>query len=155
MNEKELREALLKWAAKTTPAGGPADIVERVLARDRRRVRLLAVVTAVLWVVAAGGIPLFFAVFMNFIYPKMETVLREMITHHDGLTPGQLENAAHTVLMATSKLSIVLVTGSVLTLLLAACGTMLLVFASRRATLRQVNANLAEIAELIRTGGAK
>jgi hypothetical protein len=153
MNEKELREALLKWAAKTGPITGPAETVARVLTRDRRQVRLLAVATAVLWIVAAGGIPLFFAVFMNFIYPKMEKVLREMITHQDGLTPAQLEYNAHMLLMAASKLSVVLVTGSVMTLLLAAGGTMVLVFASRRATLRQVNANLAEIAELIRSGG--
>jgi hypothetical protein len=153
MNEKELREALLKWAAKAGRGNESAETVARVLARDRRRVKVLAIVTALLWIVAAGGIPVFFAVFMNFIYPKMDAVLRETITHHQGLSPAQLEVAAHTVLLAMSKLSIVLVTGSVLTLLLAAGGTMLLVFASRRATLRQVNANLAEIAELIRSGG--
>jgi hypothetical protein len=155
MNEKELREALLTWAAKTSSTAEPEQTVARVLARDRRRVRMLAAATAILWVIAAGGIPLFFAMFMNFIFPKIEHVLREMITHRDNLEPARLAEAAHTVLLAASKLSILLVSGSVIALLLAACGTLMLVFALRRATLRQVNANLAEIAEQIRSGGGK
>ena len=153
MNEKELREALLKWAARTNPVSESAETVSRVLARDRGRVRLLAAVTAVLWIVAAGGIPAFFAVFMGFIFPKMDAVLAEMITHQRGMDPARLADSAHMVLLAASKLSVVVVSGSVLTLLLAAGGTMMLVFASKRATLRQVNANLAEIAELIRGSG--
>jgi hypothetical protein len=153
MNEKELREALLKWAARTNPVSESAETVRRVLARDCGRVRLLAAVTAVLWVVAAGGIPVFFAVFMGFIFPKAAAVLEEMITHQRGMEPAQLAETARMVLLAASKLSVVLVSGSVLALLLAAGGTMLLVFASKRATLRQVNANLGEIAALIRGSG--
>lgn len=151
MNEKELGEALLRWAA-TGPnnLSDPTLLVQQVLRSDRRRVRRLAVATVVLWILAAGGIPLFFGLFMAFIFPKTEQILREMITHQDGLDPQQLSNAAHVVLQAATKLSIVLVTGSVLALLLAACGTVALVFAARRATLRQVNASLAEIAERMR-----
>ena len=52
------------------------------------------------------------------------------------------------------KLSIVLVSGSVLVLLLAAWATVMLVFASRRATLRQVNANLVEIAARLKSDRA-
>ena len=150
MNEKELRDALLSWAAQSGPSAAPDQTLARVLSRDRRRVRLLATATAVLWLLAAGGIPMFFALYMNFIFPKVEAVLHEMITHDRHTDPAALDRAAHITLLATSKLGILLVTASVLALLLAACGTLLLVFASRRATLRQVNANLTQIATHLR-----
>lgn len=154
MNEKELGEALLKWAATGTPRPPDAgDTVNRVLARDRRRVRALAALTVLLWILAAAGIPLFFSLFVVFLLPKVDEVVLEMITHHRGTDPQRLAAVAHEVLLAVSKLSILLVSGSVLTLLLAAFGTVWLVFASRRATLRQVNASLAAIVEQMRKGG--
>ena len=150
MNEKQLGDALLRWASTGPALTDPQQLVDRVLRRDRRRVRILAAVTVLLWVIAAGGIPLFFALFMAFIFPKADDVVREMITHRRGGDPQQLASAAHAVLLAIAKLSVVLVTGSVLALLLAAVGTVMLVFAARRATLRQVNANLTAIAERMR-----
>ena len=154
MNEKELGDALLKWAATGSPRPPDAgEMVNRVLTRDRRRVRTLAALTVLLWVVAAAGIPLFFSLFVVFLLPKVDEVFLEMITHHNHTEPQHLAAVTHQLLMAISKLSILLVCGSVLTLLLAAFGTVRLVFASRRATLRQVNANLAAIADQMRKGG--
>jgi hypothetical protein len=151
LNEKQLGDALLHWtSAQSTAPGDPANILQRVLDRDRRRVRSLTIAAALLWLAAVAGIPLFFALYVTFILPKADAVLREMITHKDGLDPQRLAQAAHVTLLATSKLGILLVTGSVLTLLLAAWATVALVFTTRRATLRQVNANLAEIAARLR-----
>jgi hypothetical protein len=154
MNEKQLGEALLHWAASAgRPPGDPQHLIESVLRRDRRRVQLLATVTVLLWIIAAGGIPLFFAMFMLFIRPKIEQVIHDIILPPPGVDPHRLAEVAHMLLLATSKLSIVLVTGSIISLLLAAVGTVMLVFAARRATLRQVNANLAEIALRMRASG--
>jgi hypothetical protein len=50
----------------------------------------------------------------------------------------------------TAKLSIILVCGSVAALLLAAGATIWLVFATRRTTIREVNANLTAIADQLR-----
>lgn len=152
LNERQLGDALLNWssAAGAPAPDDPSNVLRRVLRRDRRRVRRLAVAAAVLWLAAVAGIPLFFALYATFILPKADAVLRETITHDRGLDPHHLAEAAHAVLLAASKLGILLVTGSVLTLLLAAWATVALVFTARRATLRQVNANLAEIAAQLR-----
>ena len=151
MNEKQMGEALLHWVASAGgPPGDPRQVVQGVLRRDRRRVRLLAIITILLWTVAAGGIPLFFALFMAFIFPKADRVLHDITLRPPGTDPQRLADAAHIVLLAAAKLSVVFVTGSIVALLLAAVGTVMLVFAARRATLRQVNANLAEIAGKMR-----
>jgi hypothetical protein len=153
MNEKELGDALLRFTPAGPTLGNPGDpafLLGRVLDRDRRRVRMLTGATILLWIVAAAGIPLFFVLYVTFIQPKAVDVLQEIITHRRGYPVPELANTANQVLFITLKLGIVLVTGSVFTLLLAACATVMLVFAARRATLRQVNANLAEISEQLR-----
>jgi hypothetical protein len=151
MNEKQLGSALLNWDATGTPPGqDPRQMVANLLRRDARRVRWLAAGTVFFWMISAAGIPLFFILFLNFVYPKMETLISETITHRRGVDPSRLEAAGQVLLAITWKLSVVLVTGSVIALLLAACMTVMLVFASRRATLRQVNANLAEISEQLK-----
>jgi hypothetical protein len=88
--------------------------------------------------------------FCNWVLPKLVQVAHEVITHQDGVEPRQLADTADMLARVTLKLSIVLVTGSVLALLLAGAATVGLVFATRRATLREVNANLAEIAEQLK-----
>jgi hypothetical protein len=154
MNEKQLGEALLHWDASAgRPPGDPQQLIESVLRRDRRRVHFLAAATVMLWIIAAGGIPLFFAMFMLFICPKIDQLTHDVILRPPGSDPRSLAEVAHMLLLATSKLSIVLVTGSIISLLLAAVGTVMLVFAARRTTLRQVNANLAEIATRMRESG--
>ena len=157
MNERELGDALLRWTASqgsspTEPR--PGEMIDRVLTRDRRRVRRLAFVTATLWLVAVACIPLFFAAFATFILPKANYLAQETFLHERKLSDRQLADDAQTVLLTTAKLGMVVVTASVLVLLLAAWGTVWLVGASRRATLRQVNANLAEIAEALRKRAA-
>src|SRR5436190_1404287 len=147
MNEKDVGDALLRWAGSVAD---PDETIRRVLRRDHRRVRRLAGATAALWPFAVAGIPLFFGLFAYFILPKANLVLREMITHDQGYTPEHLTRVAEVLLLSTAKLGILLVSGSVLVLLLAAWATVGLVFASRRATLRQVNANLLKIESQLR-----
>jgi hypothetical protein len=150
MNEKELGDALLRWSPAPAPSAEPGELVRRVLQRDRRRVRNLTIATVVLWLLAVLLIPLYFTFFALFILPKANWVMQETITHKAGIDPQRLAYDAQMVLQVTARIGIGVVTGSVITLLLAAWATVALVFAARRATLRQVNANLTEIADQIR-----
>ena len=146
MNEKDLGNALLKWhAGQESLQVDPQKLVASVLERDRRRVRWLTAGTIVLWTIAALGIPLFTAIFVEFVLPRYNWVMQEMITHQEGADPKDMLNASNKIMFVTAKLGISLVCGSVGALLLAAGAPIWLVFATRRATLREVNANLAAI----------
>src|SRR4051794_31022274 len=101
MNERELGDALLKWSASqggspTEPR--PGEMIDRVLTRDRRRVRLLAFVTATLWLIAVAGIPLFFAMYATFILPKANQITREMFLHEGKLSNEELARVSQQVL---------------------------------------------------------
>jgi hypothetical protein len=153
MNEKELGEALLRWSPAPAPSAEPGELVRRVLQRDQRRVRRLTIATVLLWLFAVLLIPLYFTFFALFILPKANWVMQKTITHQADVEPARLASDAQMVLQVTARIGIAVVTASVITLLLAAWATVALVFAARRATLRQVNANLTEIAEQIRRLG--
>ena len=150
MNEKELGDALLRWTPAPAPSAEPGELLRRVLQRDQRRVRRLTIATVLLWLLAVLLIPLYFTFFALFILPKANWVMQETITHKSGIDPQRLASDAQIVLQVTARIGIGVVSGSVITLLLAAWATVALVFAARRSTLRQVNANLTEIAEQIR-----
>jgi hypothetical protein len=149
MNERELGDALLKMSGSLSQSDSE-QLIQRLLQRDRRRLRILAAVAAILWFVAVAGIPLFFTLFTVYLLPKTDVILREMITHQQHLPPEQLVDLAHTLLISTAKLCIALVGLSVLIFLLAAWATVFLVFASQRATLGHVNTNLARIDEQLK-----
>jgi hypothetical protein len=154
MNEKELGRALLSWDARgPAPTMDPQKLVASVLARDKRRVRLLTAATIALWTLSAVGIPLFTYVLVFYIWPASNALMQEVITHQRGIEPQDLEKSWFALTAFTAKASILLVSGSVIAFLLAAGATIWLVFATRRATLREVNANLAEIAEQLRRLG--
>jgi hypothetical protein len=137
VTEKELGESLLKWDAYGNPAD-PRMVTLAVLARDRRSVRWATVVTVLFWLLAIGavvGMVIFFHVQLE---PRLQLYVRTVEARDIGAWVMVARLAADAVL-ATAVL-----------LLLAALSTVALVFTSRRATLRQVNANLAAIAEELR-----
>ncbi len=146
MNEKDLGDALLKWDARgQMPEVDPQKLVARVLAQDRRRVRWLAGATIILWTLSAVGIPAFTCFLVVYIWPAYDALMEEIITHRKGISPELLVEISRITTAATAQMSIILACGSVTALLLAAGATIWLVFATRRATLREVNANLAEV----------
>jgi len=151
MNEKELGEALLKWDARgPLPEVDPHRLVASVLEKDRRRVRWLAAVAILLWTLAGLGIPVCSFLYLEYMFPMINWVLKQVITRETDKTPQELADTAQMLVHHTLKVGTVLVTGSVIALLAAAACTIWLVFAARRATLREVNANLAEISEQLR-----
>jgi type II secretory pathway component PulL len=153
MNEKEFGDALL---GLDMSARSPADtraLTDRVLALDRRRVRLLTGVTVGAWLVAAGMVLLLLLSF-GLLLPAMAKAREEDAAFRAAAAAGKApavppDSRGHALEIAF-KMMTVGITMTVGALTLAGLCTIGLVSATRRATLRQVNANLAEIAEQLK-----
>jgi hypothetical protein len=145
MGEKELGRALLDLDARTLAgAADPREPTMRILDRDRRRVWWWSAITIAFWI-AALLMVLSMLVAMGLLMP-FEAHLRDPAQVARLGTPEKLAEAklnAHVI----SRMITVGVTVSVGILALAAGSTVFLVLASRRATLRQINASLLEISQ--------
>lgn len=148
MNERELAKALLRYDATMSPEpADPGRQVREVLRRDRRRVRMLTTVTVLLWLMSITAI-IFLAVVADVIvFPRMKKLAEEANAPAVQLHDHQRLEAINTLMLAKGT---VLLSISVAVLALAAIGTVLLVFMSRRATLRQMNASLIQISEQLK-----
>ena len=150
MTGKELADALLKLDA--TQISGASDtraLTWKILDQDRRRVRRWVIVTTVLWVVAAMVILGAFVAF-GLLFPAHAKVMNEAgIPPVVSQRPPEIEKMHLILTSFIGKVSF-LVAISVLTLTLATLATLFLILASRRATLRQVNASLIEISEQLK-----
>jgi hypothetical protein len=132
MTDRELAKALLHLGTSETQAP-PDALTQRVLSRDRRRVRLAAAAALFFWLVSA-------LVLFGFMFALIG-MIAEM--QQSGRAP------ADPLISAMYKFLIVLA-GSLESLVLAFLCTILLMFVSRRATLRQVNANLVVISRQLK-----
>jgi len=142
MTEKELGKALVD-RDRTADGVGPAEQATTALARHNRRLTLLTAFTVCLWLFAAAGILVFHFGFLIFFLPK----INQLLSHPDD---PKLQAHWGGVVHAFETVSVPVVTAGVAAMVLAAICTVLLILASRRATLRQVNAHLAEISEQLR-----
>jgi hypothetical protein len=160
-NERELRDALLKFdAAGLAAAPDAKQQTERILGRDRRRVRWWTVLTIVAW---APAILCILGVLVNLglLFPLQAKLSRIRQEQKAGTVPAgdayvhagrkldlaQLERDADTGF----KMMSVLTGLSVLALSGAMLFSVVLIAASRRATLRQINASLLEISKQLRS----
>lgn len=148
MNERELAKALLRYDATMSPEpADPGRQVREVLRRDRRRVRMLTTVTVLLWLMSITAI-IFLAVVADVIvFPRMKKLAEEANAPAVQLHQLQRLDAINLLVLAKGT---VLLSISVAVLALAAIGTVVLVFMSRRATLRQMNASLIQISEQLK-----
>ena len=146
MNEKDFGDALLRLDMAARPPADARALTDRVLARDARRVRVLTWVTVAAWLMAAGLV-LFLLIWFGLLFPA-QAKLKDQ-AYRDRLTPQQWEQAERDVELAF-KMSSLVITLTVGALAVAGLCTLGLVAATRRATLRQVNANLAEISEQLK-----
>jgi hypothetical protein len=150
MTEKELANALLKLDATAIQgATDPKELTWKILDADRRRIRRWVIVAVLFWVIAAVVIVGAF-IAMALLFPAHAKVMKEA-----GISPVVTERPAeiekmHLILTSFIGKVSLLVAFSVLTLTLATLATVFLVLASRRATLRQMNASLIEIAEQLK-----
>lgn len=143
LSDRKLGEALLQL--DLAPAARPtAGQVERIIDSDRRRVRWLTRLTIALWIVAAMGAVLIF-VGGGFVFPMIAKLL-------DQAGEGSLDRPDTPFLMLAKLTAMTMVVGclSFVTLVAAGLATVLLLFRSRRATLRQINANLLQISEQLK-----
>jgi hypothetical protein len=147
MTERELGRALLNVDAGSL-LGGPDGrmLTWKVLERDRRRVRWLTGLTVAVWLLAAGLV-LTALVGFGLLFPREAKLLRDI--EEGKVPPAQQEQALRTHLIGFQKGTLVM-TFSVAVLCGAALCTLLLLFFSRRATLRQLNAGLLEVAEQLK-----
>jgi hypothetical protein len=147
MSEKDLGKALLNLDAATLAVVPNAQQQTwNILARDRGRVRLLTGVTIAAWLVAAllvfGGL-----VGFGLIFPQQAQLMQDL--QAERLTPAERDDIQRTLLVGFQK-GTLLIAFSVAVMSVTAVFTILLIFASRRATLRQVNASLVEISEQLK-----
>jgi hypothetical protein len=146
MNEKEFGRALLNLDAVTRPPSDTRALTDRVLARDRRRVRVLTWLTGGTWLLVAVTI-LCMLVIIGFILPALAKLKDP--AYQARITPAQREQIQSGLDKGLTMCMVVTIF-TVGALSLAGLCTLGLVVATRRATLRQVNANLVEITEQLK-----
>jgi len=147
MSEKDLGKALLNLdAASLAAVPDTRQQTWNILARDRRRVRLLTAVTVCIWLLAAllvfGGL-----VGFGLIFPQQAKLMNDL--QEGKLTAAQRDESQRNLLVGFQK-GTLLIAFSVAVLSLTSVLTVLLILASRWATLRQVNAGLVEISEQLK-----
>lgn len=143
MGEKDLGRSLLNLGA--TGLSGIPDVRQQtwtILDRDRRRVRFLTGLTLAVWLLSTA---LIWVVLVKFglLFPQMAKL--QMDAERGLLTAAQQAQMKDALLLGFQKGTLV-IAFSVAVLGLAAFCSVLLNLASRRATLRQINASLVEIA---------
>jgi hypothetical protein len=144
MSEQEMMRALQQLISRYSAAPEPRQLSMKLMARDRWRVRLLAGLTALLWL---GGIACI--LYMIFWFNRF-------VVGYSPPVPADVDrwqwlganDEFHTKMELHHSLEGCLI--AVPALLLAALCTIWLVFSSRRATLNQINISLAELSEQLR-----
>jgi hypothetical protein len=141
MSEQELIRALRELIARHSPAPEPRQLSSELISRDRWRVGLLACLTALLWLGGIAGV-----LYMIFWFNRFVIAFAPMSA--DGTGAWYASDLFHAKMELHHSLEACM--AAVPALLLAALGTVWLVFSSRRATLNQINISLAEISDQLR-----
>src|SRR5690348_11320156 len=144
MSEQELVRALQDLVARHSPPVDPGRLSSEIMARDRWRVRLLAGVTALLWLGGMAGVLYMIFWFNRFIIAYAPAAPADT----DDVAAWRAGEQFHAKMELHHSLEACL--AAVPALLLAALGTVWLVFSSRRATLNQINLGLADISDQLR-----
>jgi hypothetical protein len=147
MGEQELIRGLQELVARHAPTPEPRRLSAEIISRDRWRIGLLAGVTALLWLGGIAGV-----LYMVFCFNRF-------IVAYSGADPAEIrsrnivDSDTQRMWEFQSKMelhhSLEACMAAVPALLLAALGTVWLVFSSRRATLNQINHSLGEISHQI------
>jgi hypothetical protein len=148
MNEKKLGTVLLHGEG----AIDSQVLTDRILRRDRRRIWMLGIVCVLAWMMV---VMLPWATILPMLAKVVEHQV-EMNGRVSMTTPEQQEQSMR-VLQIVKRGTIATFLGSVGSMFVAALCTVGLIILSRRTTLRQVNARLAEISAQLKasTGGSK
>ena len=151
MNEKDLGKSLVRGEA----APDVNALIQQVLRRDRRRVFWLATACVMAWMLVV-------ALPWSTVLPMVARVAEHLRAANGaasavaGSDVAARQQAESNELLQIVKVGTVATFfGSMASMLMAAVCTVALIVASRRATLRQVNARLAEISEQLKALAAK
>ncbi len=135
-SEGNLKDALLGQDRSPVDSTVPT-IVDLITARERKRVQRWAILTVALWLITA----LYFAVllwgYLVFVHPAIQELLA-----HDEPDPQRFKTHMRVLITGLTAL----LYWPALLLLAAGCTTWFTIV-SRRATLRQIQASLAQIAD--------
>jgi hypothetical protein len=140
MSERELGEALMGQNGRDDLA-----MVERVIRRERRLLHGLAGLTVTLWTLSAATVVTLYALTITYVVPVMQwaAVKQDL---------GRWQRMMEVTLYFGLHIGWPMAIGSAVLVVLAAICTVLLVYWSRRATLRLVDQRLEQIlAELRRS----
>ena len=131
------------------PPMDSAALAAEILRRDRARVRNLAVLTIASWVVAALVIP---AIFLPLAAEVMKTLdgLSQSAAAGKTLSANEVVAATGPLFGYSIKVTLASFFLAIAAALVASITSIALALTIRRATLRQVSANLAEISEQLR-----
>jgi len=148
MSEKGVGKALLSLDPGASQRESDSrQLARNVIARDQRRVRLLTGLTILLWLLAAAGVCFVVYVALWHVYPKEHKLVQDVALGN--LTPEQIVTLQALHFQAL-RICTLVIAAAFAAIILAALCTVLLILISRRATLRQINANLAEISEQLK-----
>lgn len=144
MADSDVGKALLKLdAPEAAPDAG--ERARRIIRRDRWLVRLLTAFTVLLWLSAAAGIFVVIWIATLYVFPRQQKLARDF-----AVMPVDQVVSAQTSNLQAWEICTEIIAASFIALTLAALSTVWLVLLSRRATLREVNTNLAAISEELR-----
>jgi hypothetical protein len=138
MNDRELGKAMLTLDTTPKPSDlDPRSLARNIVARDRRRIRILAALSAVFWIAATAGIVWLAMMYFFMVEPR----LMAYATGKAQLETDWKDWAFAGDVAARSLLA------CLFAMLLAAISTVCLILLSRHATLRQINASLSELTD--------
>jgi len=136
-------------AANAIPPMDAGALASEIFRRDRARMRNLAVLTVALWIVAGLLIP---SIFLPLAARVVKTFddMSQAARSGQTLTTTELLDATGPLLKYTIKVTLISFFMAITAAILASITSIALALTIRRATLRQVSANLAEISEQLR-----
>jgi hypothetical protein len=170
--DKNVGDALLKLNL-SPQSDSPAVQIERIIDEDRRRVKRWTRISITLWIIAAAG-ALFILIMGAMAFPLIAKLVmdekhaaspaagdgkvdaqKSVSTAKVEESPLEDSNTSFTVLAKLVAMCVVIGCAAFMVLVFAGLATVLLLLRSRSATLRQINANLLQIAEQLKVGAEK
>jgi len=152
MTQEDFRNALRSMSAHGLPPAPSAhDMARALVSRDHRRTGLFGVLALFFWFVGAGGLIWLvialnrFVTFLRIAPGLPWSQARPVPGHQD---PFEYMIWGTTFIHRTAPF----VCGAIACLLLAAIFTVMMIYASQRATLTRINLSLAELAEQVKRG---
>ncbi len=151
-SKKRMGERLLDLEDAAASAKSPQQVAAVVLKRDRSRIRRLAAMSILLWLIAVTGIGVIAYGYFEIYMPRVTGILTQPVAPEDrNLEYEEYLRGTEEGLLFLQRTGWIVALGSLAAVAVAAIATVALITAARRVTLRQVEASLAEISEQLQS----